>query len=93
MTLSREGSLGGTDCGSEGKRKDFSVVGAVKFELPLGQPSEAGQEVLELRPQCVVWSTGAKFGLETKSFNILTQTHTPELPTWYTPQVIQPKAC
>ena len=65
MTLSREGSLGGTDCGSEGERKDSSVVGAVKFELPLGQPSGAGQEVLELRPQCVVWSTGAKFGLET----------------------------
>ena len=76
MTLSREGSLGGTDCGSEGERKDSSVVGAVKFELPLGQPSGAGQEVLELRPQCVVWSTGAKFGLETESFNILTQAHT-----------------
>lgn len=74
MTLSRKGSLGGTDCGFEGERKDSSVVGAIRFELPLGQPSGAGQEVLELKPQCVVWSTGAKFG-PTESFNILTQTH------------------
>ena len=93
MPLLRKGSSGGTDCGFEGERKESSVVEAIKFELPLGQPSGAVQEVLELRPHCVVWNTGAKFGLETESFNILTQTRTPELPTWYTPQVIQPRAC
>lgn len=85
MTLSRKGSLGGADCGFEGERRILVWLGLSDLSCLWDSQAGLARRCLDEATVCVVLEHRGKFGLETESFNILTQTRTPELPTVHSP--------